>query len=88
MPNPNTKLAEWISAIAFAVVMFVALSLPLGRNTRSFVLSVVSVVGVGAYFYLFRDSFRGRWLKVSIAAIVGALLGGVIMFLYLHESHA
>jgi len=88
MTNSNTKLAEWVYAIAFAVVIVVALSLPFGRHTRSLILSVVSVIGLGAYFYLFRASFRGRWLKTGIAAIVGALVGGVIMYLYLHESHS
>jgi hypothetical protein len=71
----------------FAVVMVVALTLHLGRIARIFTLLGVSVFGVTAYFYLFRNHFRGRWLKTGIAAIVGAFLGGVIMFLYLHETH-
>jgi len=87
MTKLNSKLVEWIFVIAFAIVMVVAVTLPLGRHTRVFTLLGVSVVGLAAYFYLFRDRFRGRWLKVSIVATVGALLGGVIMFVYLHGSH-
>lgn len=77
----KSKLPELIFVIILLTVLYGVFSLPLDRPWRIFAIVTASFFGLIIYYLLFRDLYRGKWLKVAIACAVGAALGAGIVLI-------
>lgn len=71
----KTKRAETVYAIALVVGLQIVALLPMGKSVRLPTLVALSVAGLGGYFLLYKERYRGRWTKVALAFAIGGGLG-------------
>jgi len=77
----KTKIGELIFVVAFLAFLFAVASIPLERHWKLFAVVIVSLIGVVTYIFLYRERYRGRWLKAAFAFIIGLVIGAGVMAL-------
>ena len=67
------KAEETFAAALVAVLLLIIPSLHLGKFGGGAAILAVSVIGLMAYGFLFREHLRSRLKSVAIAAAIGAV---------------
>jgi hypothetical protein len=85
--TPKMKGDEAGFLATLVVVLLILLpSLPLGKYGGGIAMVAVSVIGLIAYFVLFRERLRsrGQLKTAAVAAGLGAVIGAALSLAYWH----